>query len=156
MERTDYEKSLIVRMPAGGGVIRTAEDAFAWIPSGVRNGATESFGAIYLDSGQRVIRRKVLFKGGVSRTLVDTKVVFWEACRLKASAVIVFHNHPSGNVEPSAEDFDTTKRLVNGGKLIGVQVLDHLVVSSWRWLSFRERGLMDKAEGGEEMVADQN
>lgn len=117
----------------------------------------EHFGIILLDSGLRIIKRKVLFIGTESRTMIERKVVFWEACSGKASAVVLFHNHPTGNLQPSGEDIKTTEDLAEGFASLGIQILDHIIVGrTWQdsFFSFKEHGLLKPEENKLDKVAE--
>lgn len=103
---------------------------------------TEHFGAIYLNNQREVIRTECLFMGGQDSTVVDPKVVFWRALETKAAAMIIWHNHPSGNTSPSTYDMDTTEKLVAAGKLLGIQILDHVIVSAMEYFSFLEHDIL--------------
>lgn len=109
---------------------------------GYRFKKQEHFGIICLDSGFNVLSKKVLFKGGSSSSLVDTKVLFWEVCKKNSCAIIVFHNHPSGNVRPSEEDIPTTKTIEKSCKILGISFLDHVIVGKHRHYSFKEHDLI--------------
>ena len=98
----------------------------------------EHFGVIYLNSKREVIQTKCFFVGSDDICSVYPKLVFWKACTLKASSMILFHNHPSGNPEPSEYDIKLTDSFVKGGELLGIQVLDHVIVSKYRYHSFLE------------------
>lgn len=98
----------------------------------------EHFGVIYLNSKREVIQTKCFFVGSDNICSVYPKLVFWKACTLKASSMILFHNHPSGNPEPSEYDIKLTDSFVKGGELLGIQVLDHVIVSKYRYHSFLE------------------
>lgn len=109
---------------------------------GIASKKQEHVGIIMLDCGHNVITKKDLFIGGTSRSLVDTKIVFWELCRKNASAFIVYHNHPCGNESPSSEDITMTKCLQNAGEILGIQLLDHVIVTKYSYKSFRESNLI--------------
>lgn len=94
----------------------------------VRNKIQEHFGVILLNSNHDVIANKVLFKGGVNLTTVDFKIVFYYAVKHLASAMIVYHNHPSGNPKPSEQDIELTQKLKEACKIMGISLLDHLIV----------------------------
>ena len=98
----------------------------------------EHFGVIYLNSKREVIQTKCFFVGSDNICSVYPKLIFWKACTLKASSMILFHNHPSGNPEPSEYDIKLTDSFVKGGELLGIQVLDHVIVSKYRYHSFLE------------------
>lgn len=92
-------------------------------------GMQEQFLAIYLNRSNRVIGAKVHFIGGIACVVVDVKVIAATAISLMASSVIVCHNHPSGNVEPSEQDKRITVKLKESLKLLDIELLDHLIVS---------------------------
>ena len=98
----------------------------------------EHFGVIYLNSKREVIQTKCFFVGSDNICSVYPKLVFWKACTLKASSMILFHNHPGGNPEPSEYDIKLTDSFVKGGELLGIQVLDHVIVSKYCYHSFLE------------------
>jgi DNA repair protein RadC len=104
-------------------------------------GMQEQFLVIYLNRSHRVMATKVHFIGGVSSVVVDVRIIAATALSLMASAVIVCHNHPSGNLEPSEQDKRITKRLKDSLNLFEIELLDHMIVSpDGNWLSFVERG----------------
>lgn len=98
----------------------------------------EHFGVVFLNSQKEVIQTKCFFVGSDNVCSVYPKLVFWKACTLKASSMILFHNHPSGNPEPSEYDIKLTDSFVKGGELLGIQVLDHVIVSKNCYHSFLE------------------
>ncbi len=103
----------------------------------------EAMGAIYVDVRGRIISEREHYVGGVDRTAVEPRAVLKEALRRGATAVVVFHNHPSGDPEPSPEDIAFTRRLARAGAAVGVDLVDHLVLAGGaRWVSMRERRLL--------------
>ena len=98
----------------------------------------EYFYAVYLDNSKRVIGDKLLFIGTINYSLVHPREVFKEAYLSGASAIICVHNHPSGNVVPSKQDYDVTNNLINVGKLLGIKIVDHVIISSNNYYSFLE------------------
>ena len=106
----------------------------------------EHFGAIFLNSKKEVIKAKCFFVGSDNICNVYEKIVFWKACKLEASAMILFHNHPSGNTCPSYEDIKQTEKFEKGGALLGIQVLDHIIIGRYDYYSFLEHELMSKEE----------
>lgn len=103
----------------------------------------EHFVALYLDAGHRPLFKETVSVGTLTASLVHPREVFAPAFERPAAALIVAHNHPSGDPTPSREDRDTTRRLCEAGRILGLPVLDHLVVASRGFFSFRERGLLD-------------
>ena len=106
----------------------------------------EHFGAIFLSSQKEVIRTKCFFVGSDSICHVYGKIVWWKACKLEASAMILFHNHPSGNTNPSELDIELTETFEKGGKLLGIKVLDHIIIGRYDYYSFLEHDKMSKEE----------
>jgi DNA repair protein RadC len=98
----------------------------------------EHFYCIYLDNAKKVIKEKLLFIGTINFSIVHPREVFKEAYLLSASAIICVHNHPSGNLKPSNEDIEITKRLIEIGDLLGIKVLDHIIVGEDNYYSFLE------------------
>jgi DNA repair protein RadC len=103
----------------------------------------ERFICASLNGAHELIAIRVVSVGLVNRTVVHPREVFADPIVDRACAIIVAHNHPSGRLEPSAEDLEITRRLKAAGELIGIELLDHLVFSGREWLSFVERGLLD-------------
>lgn len=102
----------------------------------------EYFYCLYLDNKNRLIERKLLFMGTINRSIVHPREIFKEAYLLSSSGIICMHNHPSGEILPSNEDIELTKSLVEIGKIQGINVLDHLIISDNAYYSFSEEGLI--------------
>ncbi len=101
----------------------------------------EHLRAVILDSKNHVIKVHTVYIGSLNTAVVRVGELFREAIRLNAAAVIIAHNHPSGDPTPSAEDVHVTRQIVEAGKLLSIDVLDHLVICQARWVSLKERGL---------------
>lgn len=102
----------------------------------------ERFGIVMLDSKLRLIRAETLSVGSLDASIAHPREIFRTAALASASAIAVFHNHPSGDPLPSDEDVQITRRLVAAGELMGIHVVDHLILGAGRWFSFREAGLI--------------
>lgn len=122
--------------------VETAEAADALIRPHLMAKKKEHVVALLLDNRHRVIRLSPIAIGSLSASLIHPREVFKEAIAACAAAVIVAHNHPSGDPEPSEHDLILTKRLVQAGKLIGIEVLDHLIVGARDTVSLKARGLI--------------
>lgn len=85
-----------------------------------------------------------LSHGNVNSSVVGIREIFQKALLANSVSIIVLHNHPSGNSQPSAEDINVTKRMVEAGKIIGVEVLDHLIIGDGEYTSLKEKGVMGK------------
>ena len=102
----------------------------------------EQFGVVLLDTKHRLLRTTVLSVGTLDASIVHPREVFREATIGGAAAIVLFHNHPSGDPEPSRDDVVLTQRLVAAGVLMGIDVIDHIVLGDARYCSFRERGIL--------------
>jgi DNA repair protein RadC len=101
----------------------------------------ELLGALYLDVRNRLLAERELYRGTLSRAAVEPRRILQEGLLLGAAGCVVFHNHPSGDPTPSAEDLAFTRRLAEAGEIVGVRLVDHLVLGGpGRWVSLRERG----------------
>ncbi len=98
-----------------------------------RESKKEHFVAFYLDTQGKVIERQIVSIGTLDASLVHPREVFEPAVALHAASIIVAHNHPSGNLEPSPEDTEITKRLVHAGKILGIALVDHVIVTKNKW-----------------------
>jgi len=123
-------------------VITCPRDAADLVRNDLARADKEYFMVIMLNTKHRVIGKKVISIGHLSGSLVHPRELFKEVIRRSSAAVIVVHNHPSGDPTPSREDIGVTKRLVEAGELLGIQVLDHIVVGDNCYVSFREQGLL--------------
>ena len=101
----------------------------------------EHLKVVILDTQNHVLKIHTAYIGSLNTAVVRPCELFREAIRLNAAAIIVLHNHPSGDPSPSAEDVYVTRQIVEAGKLLGIDCLDHLVVGSNLWVSLKERGL---------------
>ena len=106
----------------------------------------EHFGVIFLNSQKEVIQTKCFFVGSDNFCQVHGKIVWWKACKLETSAMILYHNHPSGNTSPSQYDIELTEMFEKGGKLLGIQVLDHIIIGKYDYYSFLEHDKMNQEE----------
>jgi DNA repair protein RadC len=100
----------------------------------------EQFGIVLLDTKHRLLRTSVISVGTLDSSPAHPREVFREATAASAAAVVLFHNHPSGDPAPSREDDDLTRRLVGAGEIMGIDVLDHIVLADTRYFSFKEAG----------------
>lgn len=102
----------------------------------------EQFRTLLLDGKHRLIDEMLVSQGTLTSSPVHPREVFHQAVRSKAAAVVLLHNHPSGDPSPSADDVDITGRLVKAGDLLGIRILDHVVVGQTSFVSFADRGLL--------------
>jgi DNA repair protein RadC len=107
-------------------------------------GPVEQFGIVMLDTKHRVIRIRIVSVGSLDSTVVHPREVFREAASASASAIVLFHNHPSGDPTPSPDDLVLTTRMVHAGGIMGIDVIDHLILADQRYFSLVEAGRMDR------------
>ena len=116
------------------------EDVAAYLMPQYGSRSVEHFGIVLLDTKHRVLRTRVLSVGTLDASLVHPREVFREATLGGAAAIVLFHNHPSGDPVPSGDDVALTTRLVRAGDLMGVDVIDHIIVVDACYCSFKETG----------------
>ena len=103
-------------------------------------GAVEQFGILMLDTKHRLIRIKIVSIGSLDMTVVHPREVFREAAAASAAAIVLFHNHPSGDPTPSRDDLVLTTRMVSAGDIMGIAVIDHVILADQRYFSLVEAG----------------
>ncbi|MFT9496765.1 MULTISPECIES: RadC family protein [Bacillota] len=122
-------------------VIRCPEDAAKYLLNDLAYLDQEHFEVLFLNTKNEIIGRKNIFKGSLNASIVHPREIFREAVKLSAASIIAGHNHPSGNPTPSREDIDVTKRLVDAGKVVGIEVLDHVIIGhNGKYVSLKEKG----------------
>ncbi len=125
-----------------GRTLTSPDDTQAYLRLRLADKQVELFGCLYLDNRHRVLELCELFHGTIDGTSVYPRVVVQQALEVDASAVILFHNHPSGVAEPSQADERITRRLKNALELIEVRVLDHFIVAAGDSVSMAARGIL--------------
>lgn len=105
------------------------------------NTENESFVVLYMDNMCHLIMKKVLFNGSNNKSFIDPKTILHYAIRLNASGIILIHNHPSGNINPSNGDIIVTKKIIEAANLVGVEVLDHIIFGD-EYFSFNENKML--------------
>jgi len=121
-------RRLYKRVDAGLAVIRTAEDVYEYLKD-MRALPKEQLRGLYLDTHNRVIHQEVISMGTINSNIVHPREVFRPALEYGAAAVVLAHNHPSGVSTPSAADIDITRQLVSAGRIIGINLMDHVVIT---------------------------
>ncbi len=122
--------------------VTDAASALAIVEPRLRNQPTEQVIAVLLDTKHRLIRVATIASGSLNASLIHPREVFHEAIRARAAALILAHNHPSGDPTPSPEDLTLTEQLVAAGHLVGIPLLDHLIVGRSRSISLVQEGVV--------------
>ena len=120
--------------------IRNSNDAYTLLHPILADLPHEEFWALYLNQAQKVIGKSRISTGGLTATLADTRTILREALLQRATSIIVAHNHPSGNIRPSAEDNRLTTRLQQAARTMDIALCDHLVVSDGAYYSYADEG----------------
>jgi DNA repair protein RadC len=122
--------------------VRSSRDAFDAIGPMIADLRHEEFWILLLNRANRITDRICISSGGVAGTIVDPKIIFKRAVEGLACSIILCHNHPSGNLQPSQSDIDITKKLHSASELLDIAVLDHLIVSERGYYSFADEGML--------------
>ncbi len=133
VKKTDAGQPVIV-----GRAMNTPSESAAALMTALQDQPGEVFAILCLSTKHRVIAYHEVSRGTLDATLVHPREVFKAALLANAAAIILTHNHPSGDPSPSADDVQLTRRLVDAGALLGVDVLDHIIVGDGRYYSFKE------------------
>ncbi|MEI2462669.1 RadC family protein [Niallia taxi] len=120
--------------------IRSPEDAAKYLMDEMRFLSQEHFICLYLNTKNIVMHKQTIFIGSLNASIVHPREVYKEAIKRSAASVICLHNHPSGDPSPSREDVEVTKRLAESGKIIGIDLLDHIIIGENKFVSLKEKG----------------
>lgn len=135
-------KRLMTAASRSSSKISSPSDAFQYVRADMMGLRKEQFMILLLDTKNRVIKSVVVSVGTLNASLVHPREVFRPAIKEAANSILLVHNHPSGHTTPSNEDLALTTRLCEVGKLIGIQVVDHVIVTDNDYYSFKEKGHM--------------
>jgi len=100
----------------------------------------EEFWIVYLNNANKVLAREKISAGGITGTLVDTRIIFKKGLEVMATAVILCHNHPSGTLKPSESDLQLTRKIKEAGTILDIRILDHLIITDSSFYSFADEG----------------
>ncbi len=134
-------RRLLLTSPNDRPTVRSPADAAALIMLDMAGLEQEHLRVILLDTRNRVIAISEVYKGSLNSAMIRVGELFRDAIRHNCAALIVAHNHPSGDPTPSPEDIAVTRQIVEAGKLLDIEVLDHLVIGQRRYVSLKEQGL---------------
>ena len=122
-------------------IIKTPNDVYQLLKE-INKYKKEYFIGLYLNARNQLIHQETVAIGSLSANIIHPREVFEPAIKYHAASVVVVHNHPSGNLKPSKEDLEITKRLISSGELLGIKVVDHLIIAGKEFYSLKEKGLM--------------
>jgi len=146
--KVSFERVVLVKEKVGKYELprktKNPEEAYNAIKiiTNVQEEAQEVFGILILNTKNKIVAVHEISRGTLNSSMVHPREVFKPAILHNAAAIICFHNHPSGDPEPSKEDIEMTKLLVGAGKIIGIEILDHIIVGDDGYVSLKERGVM--------------
>ena len=138
----ELSKRLHSAIPEKKIIIKTPEEVYKYFGYKYCNETQEIFSVIFLDTAGQVIRHQEITKGTINQTLIGPREIFTKAIEFMANSIILMHNHPSGNPEPSESDKNLTEKVVRSGELIGIKVVDHVIIAGKTFTSFAQRDLM--------------
>jgi len=122
--------------------IKSSTDVVKIIGPHLRDLRREEFWVLFLNQANKVVAKECISQGGISGTVVDSRIIFKKAIQHNVSAIVLAHNHPSANNNPSDADIKITRKAVKAGKLLDIRVLDHLIIAGDRHFSFADEGYM--------------
>lgn len=136
-----YELSKRIQNNKARAVVSTPQDVLNLVNE-IRNRKKEHFVALYLNARNELVHKEIISIGILDASIVHPREVFAPAIEKRASSIILIHNHPSGNNSPSDNDCDLTRRLVESGKILGIEILDHIIVTENDYYSMKENELI--------------
>ncbi len=122
--------------------VKDSRDTFERFLPYIDDMKQEHFLVMYLNQSNHVLKVKCISNGGTTNVIADPKIIFKNALSLNATCIVLGHNHPSGNPRPSEDDRLLTKKFVAAGKLLDINVIDHIIIGNERYYSFRDHGEM--------------
>lgn len=122
--------------------VRSPEDGADYVMEEMRSLNQEHLVVLFLNTKNQIIHRQTIFVGSLNASIVHPREIFREALKRSAASIICAHNHPSGDPAPSQEDIHVTRRLVEAGKIMGIELLDHLVIGNHSFTSLKEKGYL--------------
>ena len=122
--------------------INSSSDLFKVLQPFLGDLQTEEFWVVFMNQSNRILGKSKLSSGGINQSVVDVRILFKAALENFATGIVIAHNHPSGNLKPSQEDLKITKQISEGGKILNIQLLDHLIITQNSYLSFADENLL--------------
>jgi DNA repair protein RadC len=134
-------RRMLLATPEDRLVIRSPSDVAQILIAEMAHLEQEHFQVLYLDTRNRLLGSETVYVGTLNASHIRVAEIFRDAVKRNCAAIIVAHNHPSGDPSPSPEDVEVTRQLIAAGKLLSIELLDHLIIGQQRFVSLRERGL---------------
>ncbi|MGD8996940.1 MAG: DNA repair protein RadC [Anaerolineae bacterium] len=134
-------RRMLLATPEDRLVVRSPSDVAQLLMAEMAHLEQERFRVLYLDTRNRLLGSETVYIGSLNASHIRVAEVFRDAIKRNCAAIIVAHNHPSGDPSPSPEDVEVTRQLVAAGNLLSIELLDHLIIGQQRFVSLRERGL---------------
>lgn len=122
--------------------ISSSQDVFEVLQPHLSDLSTEEFWAVFLNHQNKILYKTCLFRGGIASSVADVRVIFKMALEHFSTRIIVAHNHPAGSLKPSQEDINITKKIDEAGKLLEIELLDHIIIAQNKFYSFKEEGIL--------------
>ncbi len=122
--------------------ISNSKDIFEVLQPYLSDLSTEEFWAVFLNHQNKILYKTCLFRGGIASSVADVRVIFKMALEHFSTRIIVAHNHPAGSLKPSQEDINITKKINEAGKLLEIELLDHIIIAQNKFYSFKEEGIL--------------
>lgn len=122
--------------------IRSPKDAASYLMADMTSLKQEHFVVLFLNIKNQILHKQTIFVGSLNASIVHPREIFREAVRRSAASIVCAHNHPSGNPAPSPEDIAVTKRLMEAGSIVGIELLDHIIIGDHQFISLNEKGYM--------------
>lgn len=122
--------------------IASSKDIFEVLQPHLSDLSTEEFWAIFLNHQNKILYKTCLFRGGIAGSVADVRVIFKTALEHFSTRIIVAHNHPAGSLSPSRQDIDITNKIKESGKLLEIELLDHVIIAQNKYYSFKEEGIL--------------
>lgn len=122
--------------------ISSSKDVFEVLQPHLSDLSTEEFWVVFLNHQNKILYKTCLFRGGIASSVADVRVIFKTALEHFSTRIIVAHNHPAGSLKPSQEDINITKKIDEAGKLLEIELLDHIIIVQNKFYSFKEEGIL--------------
>jgi DNA repair protein RadC len=123
-------------------VVRSSKELADFLKTSLKDYSYEVFAVVFLNRSNKINHFEVMSRGGLTHTIVDPRLIFKKAVEVECTSLVLCHNHPSGNLRPSRADEELTAKLKSAGKLLDIEVVDHIIVSDEGFYSFADDGMM--------------